>query len=112
MKKGMMRLGLSLMIVLGFWANRLPAQEMLLVVPTIPYEPAMHPPANYPYLARPQPPRSESTLHRVLNGHGMACGVDWYSMPCGNFHYELNFVFGSCRYFFGDSCPSCKSTPQ
>src|SRR5262245_57767044 len=83
MKIGMLRLGLSLMIVLGFWTNRLPAQDHLLVVPTIPYEPLMHPPTPAPFGPRSPGLTATNPLHRTLNNHGMACGIDPYYVPCG-----------------------------
>ena len=55
MKTWMLRLGMSLIVVVGFWTNRLPAQEVLLV-PEVPYVPAYHPPANFPFTPRPRPP--------------------------------------------------------
>ena len=54
MKTGTLRLGLSLMVVIGCWANRLPAQE-ILVVPTVEYEPEHHLPQGFPFAPRPQP---------------------------------------------------------
>jgi len=105
------RIGLSLLVVLGFWANHLPAQQVF-VIPSVPYEPAHHGYSPTPLAARPIPPRSDNPLHRAANNHGLGCGIDpWYTQ-CGNFHYEMRFIFGSCRYFFNETCPpgsSCAS---
>jgi hypothetical protein len=110
MRQGSIRLGLSLLVVLGFWANDLPAQGVL-IVPATPYEPAHQPYAPTPLLSRPRPAPSPYPLHRALNNHGLGCGIDPYYVPCGNLHYELNFIFGSCRSFFSEPCPtgSCAS---
>lgn len=104
MRKWTLRLGLSLLVVLAFWANHLPAQEVF-VVPAIPYEPARQPYAPSPLDARPAPAPSSSPFQRAINKHGLGCGVDPYYSQCGNFRSEFLYVFGSCRYFFRESCP-------
>ena len=96
------RLGLSLMVVIGFWTNRLPAQEVLLV-PYVPYEPALQPPPSYPYHVRPLA-ASDKALHRAFNKHGMCCADDGYYRICAGWRYEAHFVFGSCNWFFGQPC--------
>ena len=99
-----LRLGLSLMVLVGFWTNRLPAQQ-LFVVPTTPYEPARHPYAPPAFAAQTPPPPADQFLKRILNKHGMGCGVDPFYPSCGNLRYETLFMFGSCRYWMGESCP-------
>ena len=113
MRQWTIRIGLSLLVVLGFWANDLPAQQQIylpaqpqiFVIPTVPYEPAHQPYGPTPLAARPVPPPSQYPLHRSANNHGLGCGMDpWYSQ-CGNLHYEARFVFSSCRWFFNETCP-------
>src|SRR6185369_13232099 len=96
MKTWTARLGLSLIVVVGFWTNRLPAQEVLLV-PAIPYEPALQPPGDFPFSPRPRPAPSPSAVHRCMNGHGVGCQADPYYPVCGSCRYEFLFAFGSCR---------------
>src|ERR1051325_6622866 len=99
-----LRLGLSLMVLVGFWTNRLPAQQVF-VVPTTPYAPAYHPYAP-PAFAQPMPPPpADHPVMRILNQHGMGCGVDPFYANCGNLRYEMNFMFGSCRSWMGEACP-------
>jgi len=109
MKTWTLRLGLSLMITVGFWTNRLPAQQYIippvqevLVVPTVPYEPAYHPyvPAAF---TPPPPPPAKHFWTRYLNSCGMGCQADpWGSV--GSFHSEMHFIFGSSRDYFGERC--------
>ena len=94
-----LRLGLSLIIVVGFWTNRLPAQE-IFVVPAIPYEPAQHPPTGFPFGPKAKPAPADHWAMRVLNNHGVGCANDPYVPAFGNLHYEIRFIFGSSRTFF------------
>lgn len=103
MKTWTVRLGLSLMVVVSFWADRLPAQEVLLV-PAIPYEPAHHGSPTYPLTPRPLPAPADHHLRRMLNSHGMGCQDDLYSPACNSWHYHMRFAFGSCRSFFDIPC--------
>ncbi|MBI3821716.1 MAG: hypothetical protein HY289_03440 [Planctomycetes bacterium] len=102
-----LRLGLSLMVVVSFWANALPAQEVLLV-PAIPYEPAHHgPPAN-PFMPRSQPAPADHFTMRLLNSHGIGCKADPYNPAASSWHYEARFIFGSSRSFFDLPCEPCR----
>jgi hypothetical protein len=103
MKTGTLRLGLSLMVVIGCWANQLPAQE-ILVVPTVEYEPEHHEPRGLPLPPRPQPAPANHLVCRVLNSHGMACQADPYTIAASSWHYEMRFVFGSSRWFLAQPC--------
>lgn len=112
MKTWTLRLGLSLMVAMGFWANRLPAQtitvapggEQVFVVPVVPYEPAL----IYPYpspLAEKMPPElARHRLQYLMNQHGVSCKSNSPWGACGNLHYDFNFIFGSCRWFFSERC--------
>ena len=103
MKTEALRLGLSLMVVIGCWANRLPAQE-ILVVPTVEYEPEHHLPQGFPFAPRPQPAPANHVVCRALNSHGMACLADPYTIAASSWHYEMRFVFGSSRWFLALPC--------
>ncbi len=114
MRTWMVRLGMSLIIVVGFWTNRLPAQE-ILVVPEIHYEPAQQPPTGSPFPPRPQPARADHLTRRVLNSHGVGCANDPYVPAFGNLRYELRFMYGSSRSFFDWPCEPgklCEKHPR
>ena len=102
MKIGMMRLGMSLMLVVGFGANRLPAQE-IFVVPEVHYEPDRQP-LGPPLQASPRPAPADHLARRAVNHFGVGCQDDPYYTTCGSWRYEARFIFGSCRTFFDQSC--------
>jgi hypothetical protein len=102
MKIGMMRLGLSLMIVVSFWTSRLPAQEVF-VVPETHYEPDRHAPSPG-FVPVPKPAPADNHARRSLNHVGMGCQDDYYSPVCGSWRYEVRFIFGSCHSFFETPC--------
>jgi hypothetical protein len=54
------------------------------------------PPAPNPPPLRP--------MQRLFNSHGVSCASDFNQVGCGNFWSEFNFIFGSCRTFFGETC--------
>jgi hypothetical protein len=101
MKRCTVRLGLSLMVAMSWWVQRLPAQA--------PAAPPPAAPAQAPCCgARDDnpPPLSAQNglLHRVLNKHGLGCFTTHNTVGCGSLHSELTFFFGSCRAFFGEPC--------
>lgn len=102
MKTSTLRLGLSLMVVVGFWTNPLPAQ--VLVVPTVPYEPAPRPYYDMPLVPRQLPATPNDLVHRSMYNHGVGCGPDGYYNTCPGWRYEAHFIFGSCSWFFGQPC--------
>ena len=51
----------------------------------------------------PEPSRNRP-LQRFLNPHGMSCASDFNAYGCGNFWSNFDFMFGSCRTFFGQTC--------
>ena len=112
MKTTTLRLGLSLMIALCLWANRLPAQAIVpaqpdvqvFVVPIVPYVPEYHAPLGPPYAVPPPPGPANHRLQYLLNQHGMACQSNARWGACGNLHYDCAFIFGSCRTFFNERC--------
>ena len=101
MKEWTLRLGLSLMVVVVFWAERAPAQEPpLFIVPTVPYDPDHHPRTPAAFYVRPQP---EPGSHTILNHFGLGCqGDPWGTVM--SFHQEMRWMFGSSRSFFGERC--------
>lgn len=105
MKTWTLRLGLSLMVVAAFWTGRVAAQEPILLVPESHYEPARHPAVPPAFAAPLRPAPATHPLHRAMNNHGLNCGVNPFYPACGNLHYELRFILGSCRSYFGESCP-------
>jgi hypothetical protein len=94
-------LTLSFIVTLGFALGRAPAQAPL-VPPSQPFDAS--PITPFPVLISssiaPLPPPS----HPVLNKHGYCCGADKEWFGCGNAHTQFDFVFGSCRSFFGEPC--------
>ncbi len=102
MKIGMIRLGLSLMVVVGFWTNRLPAQEVFLV-PETHYEPDHQPPSPG-FMPRPKPAPADHPARRAANHFGVGCTDDPYYPICGSWRYEVRFIFGSCHTFFEQPC--------
>jgi hypothetical protein len=59
-----------------------------------------------PYPARFHlvPEHMRKTLRQCLNGCGLGCYADRDTPGCGSCRQEFLFVFGSCRYFFGERC--------
>lgn len=114
MRTWTMKLGLSLMVVLSFRAERLPAQEItigpfehILVVPAAPYEPARVMPMPYVAAPRTPPPPARHAVNYLFNMHGMGCQSNAPWGACGSYHYDMRFIFGSCRDFFGEPCYPC-----
>lgn len=101
MKSWKTRLGLSLIVTLSLTAHRLPAQAPLV-------------PASQPFDASPSAPLGRILVspvvpqppprHPWMQSHGYCCGSDllWYG--CGGLKSQHDFVFGSCRTFFGEVC--------
>ncbi len=122
MKRWTLRLGLSLMVVVGICTSRLPAQEPLPapgnnngkiheveiipelpIVPIVPYEPATHPPFGSPLVPKQAPTPGKYFYQRALNHFNLGCQADpWGAVQ--NFHWEMHWMFGSSRWFFGESC--------
>src|SRR5438067_1286407 len=104
MKRATVRLGLSLVLALECWAQRLPAQT-----PTPPPPPAMVPAecascADSSRGAGPGGPERKHLLTRVANKYGVGCNATHDSFGCGSAQAQLTFIFGSCRAFFGEPC--------
>ncbi len=106
------RLGLSLMVVVGMWTNRTPAQQTnreaapeVLLMPAAKYEPGHQPNFGMPFVPKTHPQSANHAVRRTLNNHGLGCENDSFFAGCANWRYEARFIFGSCRSFFGESCP-------
>jgi hypothetical protein len=108
MKRCMVRLGLSLMLAMGWWVQRLPAQAPAAPTPAAPTAPALAAPVYAPAQApcacaadgMTGQPGQRSRLARI----GLGCYTTHNSPGCGSLHSELTFIFGSCRQFFGEPC--------
>lgn len=59
--------------------------------------PQAHPAAEG--AAKPRPVRE------WFRGHGLCCWSHHNEMGCGGWQSDLKFIFGSCRTFFGETCP-------
>jgi hypothetical protein len=127
MKTWTVRLGLSLMVAVGLWTNRAPAQErvmppaheygvppkdcvmpplQIVVVPTVPFIPDYRPVYPPPLYPPPPPCLAKHAVVRTLNHFGMGCQADSFS-SVGSFQSEFRWAFGSSRTFFGDRCIPC-----
>jgi hypothetical protein len=107
MKRWTVRLGLSLMLAMGWWVQRLPAQAPTAPPPGPVEAPLVASPVLAPAPASPgsdQTPTSPYLLRRMLNRHGVGCYTTLNSPGCGSCHSEYIFFFGSCRQFFGEPC--------
>ena len=126
MRTWTVRLGLSLMVVVGLWTSRVPAQDRLgppapvytspgteyvgppgqvFVVPTVPFVPDYHP-AYPPLYPPPPPPPAKHAVVRFLNHFGMAYEADSFNCT-GNFCSEFRWAFGPSRFFFEDRLIPC-----
>jgi hypothetical protein len=72
-------------------------------------------PLSAPTNLSPNAPPSPARFHilpkglrdtwlKCINGCGMGCYADRDTLGCGSCRQEFLFVFGSCRYFFGEGC--------
>lgn len=75
----------------------------VLLVPVVPYEPALHPPYPMPFYPKPLPAPAQHAHRRLFNNQGLGCQAN-PDGACGNFHSEMRFIFGSCRSFFLEPC--------
>ena len=116
MKRFAVRLGLSLMVAAGWWVQRLPAQtaggqQPVLVVPSQ-VAPAV-PLPQMPISSADAFPGSKGPILSYFNKHGRCCSSDVNSTGCGGTRAELQFILGSCRYWFGEPClPHKKNTAE
>ena len=100
MKPRLTRLAMSLIVTLGFAAGRMPAQAPLV--------PASQPVDLTPsaplasLLARPEV--QDPAAHPRLNAKGYCCASNAQWFGCGNWGTQFEFMFGSCRSFFGEPC--------
>jgi hypothetical protein len=52
----------------------------------------------------PTPPPPRGPIHRCLQKHPVCCYANINTVGCSNLKAECDFVFGSCRRFYGDPC--------
>jgi hypothetical protein len=69
--------------------------------PTFVGPPSYTPPQYPPLEADPENPRP---IRTCLQRFGVGCWAHLNNTTCGSLRSELEFVFGSCRAFFGESC--------
>jgi len=96
-------LGLSLLVTFGIVVGRSWGQAPLV--------PSLSPIENYPapplgeLLARPPAPAPpQSKTRSFLNKCGYGCDSDLNWFGCGGIRQQNQFIFGSCRTFFGEPC--------
>jgi hypothetical protein len=105
MKQVMVRLGLSLMVAAGWWVQRLPAQSasapapLIVISATADVAPPVQSADQAGHLARWHEHTKE-----FLNKYGRCCSSDVNNPGCSGWRADLQFVFGSCRYWFGEPC--------
>jgi len=95
------RLTLSFIVTLGFAAPKLPAQAPL-VPPAQPFDSNPSSPLMAIMARPPETPFRAATPR--LNSFGYCCDSDLTWFGCGGVRSQWDFVFGSCRTFFGEIC--------
>jgi hypothetical protein len=103
MKRTTIRVGLSLMVAVGWWVQKVPAQTPTAAAPTVVIEAACPAPALTP-IDSSSPTSVRQWFKQVANHYGRCCSSDLNNPGCMGWRAEAQFVFGSCRYFFGEPC--------
>lgn len=109
MNEWLYRLGLSFIVTLGFFTPRAPAQAPL-VPPSQPYDSSQSSPL-VSILARPPLPQPAAPARPFMNAHGHCCDSSHFWYGCGGLRSQAEFVFGSCRTFFGEPCIGREAHP-
>jgi hypothetical protein len=119
MKRNAIRVGLSLLVAVGWWVQKLPAQTPPAPLPPVVNQPACPPdplaalPPVVNQAASPavaltpidsSTPTFRQRLKQVANKYGRCCSSDMNNPGCMGPRAELQFIFGSCRYWFGEPC--------
>ena len=88
----------------GVWASLASAQEQ-------PQQEQPHPwhyPGNHTFAPPGAPPVDNTQVHslheRFRTGRPLACWSSFNGYTCGSLRAECDFIFGSCRTFFGEPC--------
>jgi hypothetical protein len=104
MKRITIRIGLSLMVAAGWWVQKLPAQTPTEPLPPIVNQRACPAPAPTPIDSSSSPTSVRQWFKQVANNYGRCCSSDVNNPGCMGWRAEAQFVFGSCRYWFGEPC--------
>jgi hypothetical protein len=117
MNRRMIRVGLSLVLAVGWGAGRLPAQTPGTPVPP-PGTPAIQEApveAGRGGFRRPLASAAHTTYWHskaTANKVGMCCSAYVDSPGCGSLHSHLVFQFGSCHGWFGEACNPFPQRPN
>ena len=103
MKRTTIRVGLSLMVAVGWWVQKVPAQTPTTATPIAVIEASTPAPALTP-IDSSSPTSVKQWLKQVANRYGRCCSGDLNNPGCMGWRAEAQFVFGSCRYFFSEPC--------
>jgi hypothetical protein len=97
MKRCMVRLGLSLMLAVGWWVQRLPAQApcSCSADPSGPVAPDTDADPDHPH---------RTFWKQVGNHFGICCWTTHNHPGCDSCHSTMVFFWGSGRAFFGEPC--------
>lgn len=118
MTRWTLRLGLSLFLAVGCWANPLSAQTVQPVAgvvvgspnppPHAAFDPAL---AGTPDQANVGAAQPRGPIRGFFNRHGVCCQNNRLG-ACSNLAAELRFIFGSCRAFYNEPCVPIQRRPQ
>jgi hypothetical protein len=103
MKRTMIRVGLSLMVAVGWWVQKVPAQTPTTEIAPVVNRAACPGPAQTP-IDSSSPTTVRQWFKQVANHYGRCCSGDLNNPGCMGWRAEAQFVFGSCRYFFSEPC--------
>jgi hypothetical protein len=109
MKTSMIRVGLSLILAVGWGITRLPAQEVLPPGTPVRVESA---PNSFP---RPVANAIHGTYwagKATANKAGLCCAANVDSIGCSNLRSHLVFQLGSCRDWFGEACDPTRQSAR
>ena len=101
MKVWLNRLTMSFIVTLCLTHGRSSAQAPL-VPASQPIDPTPITPLGF-LIERPPVPLPKAA-HPVANKCGYLCGGNREWFGCGNAYTQFEFVFGSCRTYFGEPC--------
>jgi hypothetical protein len=103
MKRCTIRIGLSLMVAVGWWVQKVPAQTPATEVTPVVNRAACPASALTP-IDSSSPTSVRQWFKQVTSKYGRCCSSDLNNPGCMGWHAEAQFIFGSCRVFFGEPC--------